>query len=453
MALSGRIRPLNPWLLVCLATCVAIGILAGLNPQYGLLAAVGLLFAVVTFMDLTLGFVLLTLTSFLDLLASSGSFSGSKVIGLVVLGSWVARIATRRNEDASSSFTRENPWLVVALLAMLAWSALSFAWASFPSTALGGAGRYALDMLLLPIAFAAVQNRRQLIWVLAAYVAGATLSALYGFAVPGDVGSRLTGSIGDPNAEATVLAASIALTVGLTLVGEKSSRTKALGRIVLVVLFIGLLTTVSREGILAFGAVLVGGVVFGGRWRRRAVAVLAVGVVVTVGYFFVFAPLAARERVTMADTSGRTSLWTVAWRIVKAHPLQGVGTDNFILVEDRYLNQPGVVLALYTVTAPKVVHNAYLESLADLGVPGLVTFVAVLAAAFSAGVKATWMFQRAGDTEMEVIARSVVLALVAVLTAETFVSSQYAKYLWLLIAVCPVLLAFARRSTAEVDAP
>ena len=51
----------------------------------------------------------------------------------------------------------------------------------------------------------------------------------------------------------------------------------------------------------------------------------------------------------MGDTSGRSSLWTVAWRVVEAHPVLGVGNDNFILVEDRYINQPGAVQALYVV--------------------------------------------------------------------------------------------------------
>jgi putative inorganic carbon (HCO3(-)) transporter len=138
----------------------------------------------------------------------------------------------------------------------------------------------------------------------------------------------------------------------------------------------------------------------------------------------------------------------VAWRIVKAHPVLGVGNDNFILVEGRYVDQPGVVLAAYIIDAPKVVHNTYLEALADLGVPGLVTMVAVLAACLSAAVRAAWMFERLGDTQLELIARAVVLALVGVLVAGAFVSSQYSKYLWLLIAVCPVLLALARRATA-----
>ena len=152
---------------------------------------------------------------------------------------------------------------------------------------------------------------------------------------------------------------------------------------------------------MALAAVLVGAVVFGGRWRRQAAILLAVGVSATVGYFVVLAPLAARQRVTMADTSGRSSIWTVAWRVVEAHPVLGVGNDNFILVEDRYVNQPGAILANYIIVTPKVVHDAYLEALADLGVPGLLTLLAVLAGSVGAGIRAAWMFERLGDRQME----------------------------------------------------
>ncbi len=450
MVLAGRIRPFNPWLLLCLPVCGGIGALAGVSPKYGIIGALGLMFAVVTFMDLTLGFVLLTLASFLDLASSSGSFTGTKVIGLVVFASWAARSATHRERDPSVSFVRNNPWLVVALVSMVGWAALSFAWARSPSTAFGGAGRFALGMILLPIGYAAMRERRHVMWVLSAFVAGAALSALYGFAVPG-TSTRLTGSIGDPNFEATAFVAAIALLIGLMVATRQAARMKLIGVGVLGVLFLGLVTTVSREGLLALAAVMVGAVVFGGRWRRRAVTLLTLGAVVTVGYFFVFAPLAARQRVTMTDTSGRTSIWTVAWRVVRAHPVLGVGTDNFILVEGQYVGQPGIVLATYTINNPRVAHNAYLEALADLGVPGLITFVAVLGAALGTGVRAVRLFERSGDTQMELIARAVVLALVAVLVTEAFVSAQYAKYLWLLIALCPVLLGLARRAAAQTS--
>jgi len=451
MAFAGRIRPLNPWLLGCLAVCVGIGVLAGINPEYGLIGALGVMLAVITIMDLTLGFVLFTIASFLDLTSSTGSFSGIKVVGLVLFVSWLARIGTRRSTELGS-FAAENPMLAMSLVAMLAWATLSFAWAFSPSTALGGAGRYALNMMLLPIGFAAMRERRHVAWVLAAYVVGAALSAVYGFATSSATGfsGRLTGSIGDPNAEATVLAASIPLLIGVVGMFRPSARTKLVAIVVGIILFAGLFSTVSREGLVALAAVMIGAVVFGGRWRGRAAALLAIGVCVTVGYFFVLAPLAARQRVTMADTSGRSSIWTVAWRVVEAHPVLGVGNDNFILVEGRYVNQPGAVLATYIIGNPRVVHNAYLEALADLGIPGLLTLLAVLALSLGAGVRAAWMFERLGDREMELVSRCVVLAIIAVLTAALFVSSEYGKYLWLLLAVCPALLALARRTTPQV---
>ena len=451
MAFAGRIRPLNPWLLGCLAVCVGIGVLAGINPEYGLIGALGVMLAVITIMDLTLGFVLFTIASFLDLTSSTGSFSGIKVVGLVLFVSWLARIGTRRSTELGS-FAAENPMLAVSLVAMLAWATLSFAWAFSPSTALGGAGRYALNMMLLPIGFAAMRERRHVAWVLAAYVVGAALSAVYGFATSSATGfsGRLTGSIGDPNAEATVLAASIPLLIGVVGMFRPSARTKLVPIVVGIILFAGLFSTVSREGLVALAAVMIGAVVFGGRWRGRAAALLAIGVCVTVGYFFVLAPLAARQRVTMADTSGRSSIWTVAWRVVEAHPVLGVGNDNFILVEGRYVNQPGAVLATYIIGNPRVVHNAYLEALADLGIPGLLTLLAVLALSLGAGIRAAWMFERLGDREMELVSRCVVLAIIAVLTAALFVSSEYGKYLWLLLAVCPALLALARRTTPQV---
>ena len=67
---------------------------------------------------------------------------------------------------------------------MIAWSALSALWAYDSGTALANTERFALLVVLIPVVLAAVRTREQLLWVLAAYVAGATVSALYGFAFP-----------------------------------------------------------------------------------------------------------------------------------------------------------------------------------------------------------------------------------------------------------------------------
>jgi O-antigen ligase len=206
----------------------------------------------------------------------------------------------------------------------------------------------------------------------------------------------------------------------------------------------------------SFAAVLVGAVVFGGRWRGRAAVLLVIGVSATAGYYLVLAPATSLQRVTMADTSGRTSLWTVATRVIKANPLLGVGNDNFILVENRYINRPGAIQAFYIVKAPKITHNTFLEAAADLGIPGLLLLIAVLAYSIAAAVRAAWLFQRLNDMQMEMMSRGVVLAIAAVLTSDMFVASSYAKYLWLPLAMGPVMQHLAHRAvdddTRELEA-
>jgi O-antigen ligase len=450
MALGRRIERLDVvWALIVGAACLATGLLAGIKPEYGLLAAVGVTFTVVVLMDVTFGFVMFTALSFLDVLSGNSSFSATKLIGLILFVSWAARLAVRDGEDLSR-FISEHPAITASLVAMLGWCALSFAWASSPSTALTGASRYALAMLLIPIGFAAMRERRHVVWVLSAFVIGAAVSSVYGFVHPTAVTSgfagRATGLNGDANAEATVLAAGLPLVVALMAVYRDSARIRIAGAVGVFIMFAGLVDTLSREGLLSLAGVLVGAVVFGGRWRRQAAGLLMIGVVATAGYFFVIAPLSARQRVTSGDTSGRSTIWTIAFRVFDDHPILGVGTDNFILVEHSYLNQAGSIpSAYYVVSAPKVTHDMFLEALVDLGIPGLLTMIAVLGTLLAAVVRAARIFERIGDVQLELLSRAVLLAMVAVLVSDLFVSGEYGKYMWLLLAPCPALLTLARR--------
>ncbi len=468
MAATGRIRPglgpgrawaagrarltVDPWLLGYFGLCVVIGVVSGIKPEYGILGAVGLLFAIVALRDVTMGFVLFTVASFVDELSGSGQFSGTKVIGVVVFLSWLARSGTRRGTDLGS-FISENPALTASLVAFLVWAAISFTWATSRSVALSGSLTYALVVLLVPLGYGAIQKREHAIWVVIAFVAGALLSSLYGLLAPSatsglDAG-RATGLIGESNAEATVLAASIPLLISLLGVVRDSARLKLAAVVGVVILFVGLVSTLSREGLVELGVVMLAAVFFGGRWRRVAAVLLVVGVAATVTYIFVLAPAASRDRVTMSNTEGRSSLWTVAWRVIEAHPVLGVGNNNFPVVENRYINQPGSIQAFYVVTAPKYVHNAFLEALADLGIPGLLTLIAVLGFSMRAVVRAARLFQQAGDDQMELISRAVFLALVAIVTQDFFVSGNYGKYQWILLALCPALLGLAHRAAAD----
>ena len=59
------------------------------------------------------------------------------------------------------------------------------------------------------------------------------------------------------------------------------------------------------------------------------------------------------------------------------------------------------------------------------------------------------IFERLGDEQMELMARAVVLSVVAVLTSDLFVAGGYAKYLWIPLGICPAMLRLAHQAQAR----
>ena len=118
----------------------------------------------------------------------------------------------------------------------------------------------------------------------------------------------------------------------------------------------------------------------------------------------------------------------------------------------HYLDRPGTITAaFYIVDTPLVVHNIYLEQLADVGIPGLLILLCIFVAAVAAALKAAHIFERIGDRGLELLSRCVVLALIAFLTADFFASELPSKQLWLVIALCPALLALASSQAAAAS--
>src|SRR5262249_51193924 len=189
--------------------------------------------------------------------------------------------------------------------------------------------RFLLNMLLFPIVVTAVRRREQLIWVLAAFLIGAAISTVYGFvAGASNLGQsgRLTGGIGDAHEAAAVLVAAFPLAIGL--MGALRHRpamrfgVACLG----LICFAGVINTLSRGGLIALGVMMLASVFMSGRWRGRAVALVLVAAVGAAFYFVAIAPLSSTSRITSGDTSGRSDIWTVGWRMVQAHPVTGVGS-------------------------------------------------------------------------------------------------------------------------------
>ena len=136
--------------------------------------------------------------------------------------------------------------------------------------------------------------------------------------------------------------------------------------------------------------------------------------------------------------------------MVDANPIAGVGAGDFVTSSVDYLLRPGVIhRADFIVDNPKVAHNTYLQLLAELGVVGLVLFIAILASALGFAAKAARLFTRAGNGEMATLAQAILIATVGYLFAAFFDSREFSSDLWLLLSLAAAMLGLARAEAGE----
>jgi len=442
--------PVRLWQAGIAFAALGVGLLAGIDPVRSALAAAALAVMVVVLSDLTLGLCLFAFLAFLD-------YYYPNVATLFVLAlamSWLAVVAAggRRAREFVSTHPAAT-WLIALLPA---WAGMSLLWAEASPPVTSAVVKYAVNGALFLIAYTAVKTRRHIVMVLGAFVLSAAFSAAYGLVVPAETTpyddlERVGGAIGDPNALARLLLAGLVLAFALAAADVLTSPKRLLAGSAALLCAAGLVLTFSRGGLVALVCALAAAVVFAGHRRAQVVVVvLAVGLFAG-GYYVTIAPPETRERLTTADEgSGRTDLWRVGWEMVEDQPVLGVGAGNFGEVSERYVSEAGLLRRSDLVLDSKVVHNTYLGTLVELGVVGAGILFVLLGFSLTCVVRAARVSRRANDTGMEILARGLFVALVGMLAADVFISEPYNKHLWLLLALCPAVLAVAReRSSPE----
>ena len=434
-----------------LGAALAAGVLAGVNPLFGLSLALGLVFVGVVMADVTIGLYVFAGLSFLEILPSAGGLTIFKVVGALLVLSTIAAASTRRQRGLFSV----HPALSMTLIAFLVWTAISVVWSQSESATATSFQRYALNLALFPIVWVAIYKREHVNLLVITLILGTAIAAAYGLvsppAAPGALDSadaaRATGTIGDANQFAAVLVAGLALSLAMALGPLTNLYVRALSIGTAAMCVMAIFLTLSRGGLVALGVSMIAAVFMAGRWRGP-LAALAVAVAVGgVVYFTTFASVPAQQRITaISGGTGRVDLWTVGWRMVQAHPINGVGSGNFQNASIHYLLRPGATQrADFIVDTPKVAHNTYLQILAELGVLGFAMFVGIVVFSLSCVVRAARTFARAGDVQLEILSRGVFVGLVGLMTADFFISEMYSKLLWLLLALGPPLLLIAQR--------
>ena len=419
--------------------------------KYGLGILFILCYGPIVFFNFPLAFVIWVGVLFFDELSQLSY--GPNVMSVILGLAWIGVLIGRRTP---LGLLRESRRWLCAVAALLLWVALTIIWSRNGTDALDEWSLYVEGAFALVITMTTINSPKQVRYVMIAFVVGAVISVFIGLATgglkPAAVGTtetaingRLTGGGGDPNQQAAGYVATMFLILGMFSV-YRAKLPRAWLTIAFLIIAVGFFATESRGGLIALAVASIAALVIAPRQRGRIVvfaAVMGIASLILIG----LSPGAIHRIVDVGGgSSGRSDLWKVGYEVFKAHPIAGVGIGNFIVVEPHYALQSGFLdRPGYINITPQIVHNTYLQLLAETGVIGLLAFVAVIVGFLRIAWQACRRFERIGHSEYSDLTRAVVLATVGMLSALFFITNVTDLRLWVLLGLAPVMLGVAKR--------
>jgi len=135
----------------------------------------------------------------------------------------------------------------------------------------------------------------------------------------------------------------------------------------------------------------------------------------------------------------RTVVWQAGVRMMKMHPITGIGLGNFKPLVREY--EQG------DTTVNHIAHNAYVEIGAEMGLPALLIFLGILFSSYLTLGRVRVRAIRARQTFVWQTALGLQAGLVGSAVAIFFVSGQYQKLLWLVIFLSICMPAIVRQNS------
>jgi putative inorganic carbon (HCO3(-)) transporter len=196
--------------------------------------------------------------------------------------------------------------------------------------------------------------------------------------------TRVTGTFGHPSNLAEFFDLTLPLTVSMLFYPMKRSY-KLLLIATVAIGFLGLGMTYSRGGIIS--SVLFSGIILLIHFckhlglARGIFTSAALGVIFSLLVLTIPNPIQKGLFRTEYETAyGRIPLMDVAFKMIRANPFFGVGLNNYVPVAVDYDFTPQQL----TTAWDTAVHNLYLFIAGEIGIPGLIFFLAVVGSVFMA---------------------------------------------------------------------
>jgi O-antigen ligase len=245
----------------------------------------------------------------------------------------------------------------------------------------------------------------------------------------------------DANDFATFAVTAVPLGIYFLHAGRRTAL-RVLGAVALATLSLAFVYSGSRGGfiaLLAVGAFVV--LRFTGiplRWRVMATALVAVVVVGAASgqYWQQMGTILSDADYNRTGETGRLQIWQRGVGYMLDHPILGVGPDNFGAAEGTlsplaHRQQYGIGVRW------SAAHNSFIQVGAELGLPGLAFYVAMLAAAFGALRRTDRLQRRAVEKDavgLE-LTQALTAALLGFVIGSFFLSLAYSEMLYTLLAL------------------
>jgi len=290
-------------------------------------------------------------------------------------------------------------------------------------------------LLFIAFFFAVVQlvdDRRDLVRILRVITLSVTAAGCWGLAafLSGEE-ARAAGPIEDPNDFGYLMAATLPMALYLA-VGRTPDRW--LWRACVPILLAAMLATFSRGVLVALAAAAVWAIAtrrirLGGLAATGAaiVAVLAAGLLLFGS--LIGERVEQKESIASENVSSRQALWRGAVAMTADRPLVGVGPGRFGVESVDYVRDDPIALR------DPVVHNSYLEILAETGPVALAAFVAFIAGTWLSLSRLGRGRRAAGDVDGRKLVTALQASLLIAIVGALFLSQQLAAPFWLVGAL------------------
>jgi O-antigen ligase len=303
---------------------------------------------------------------------------------------------------------------------------------------------YISYVMLFFVTIALVNSYERLHRALLAALAGEVFTSLYiirEFQASGGTNLRPGYIAGDSNYFATC--AVLVIPFAMYFVWRSTSRRERwFCAISLVCILIAFTLASSRGGLVGLGVGILYLVLRSGKSRK--VAIMVALMILPLLLISPASPLSRMMHPEYGDKLAeqiRWEFWRVGWKMVQNHPLTGIGLGNFTAFSDTFISGAG--------KRHGIACNTVLELAAELGIPGVLAYCTICWGALRSAGKLRAEGKSSKNMSLLYTGEAMQAGLLSFIAAAMFVSSEYQKPFWVIVALTAAVPALLRRQSRK----